>query len=84
MIFTACILIACAINLLTCRWGVGVSDTAVLTFELPENEAAGLFAAPWLEGRQLLATLSGVILPMFMIGLGVYFVARSDKSTAAA
>lgn len=83
MIFFACILGACAVNLLTSRWGTGLSDTAVLTFQRHGGggEVTGLFPASWLGGAQWLSTLTGVLVPMFMIGIGVYFVARGENST---
>ena len=83
IVFLACIALAIVINLVTCRWGVSVNGTTVLSISSQAGaggETSGLFAAPWLEGKQAWAMLLGVLLPMAMLGLGTYFLIRSPKA----
>ena len=84
IVFLACIALAIVINLVTCRWGISVNGTTVLSISSRANaggvDTIGLFAAPWLEGKQAWATLLGVLLPMAMLGLGTYVLIRSPKA----
>ena len=73
---------AIGVNLLVCRWGSNRSDTAIMTFESGPDGAIGAFAAPWLDGRPVAATLLGILLPMFLIGLAAYFLVRKSASKA--
>ena len=72
-----CFGLALGINLVSARWGSNRSETAVMTIDSGIDGATGMFAAPWLIGHPLAATLVGIVLPMFLVGLGCYFLVRT-------
>ena len=75
--FLLCTILAVGINLMAGSWGSNRSETAIMTFDSGIDGATGMFAAPWLVGHPLAATLIGIVLPMFLLGLGAYFLVRA-------
>ena len=86
IVFLACIATAIVINLVVCRWGTSVTGTTVLSIssqaQSHQANTVGLFAAPWLEGKQFWATVLGVLLPMGFLALGVYLFIRNPEAEA--
>ena len=80
---------AVAVNLLTTRWGTDLSASPVMTISVSDtsedeetgDEITGLFAATWLEHTPWLAFGLGVLLPMGLLGTGVYFLVRPVASS---
>ena len=87
LVLLLCVASAVAINLVACRWGTNCTETTVLSFTtrldltgtLGQMNTTGLFAAPWLEGSPLGAVLLGILLPMFLLGLGTYVAVRGPQ-----
>ena len=72
-----CTAMAVGINLAASSWGTDRSDTAIMTFASGIDGSTGAFAAPWLVGHPLAATLIGIVLPMLLLGSGAYFLIRA-------
>ncbi len=78
-----CTGLAVGINLAAGRWGIDRSETAIMTFSSGLDGTSGVFAAPWLVGHPLAATLIGIVLPLFLLSVGTYFLVRALLSRPA-
>ena len=54
-----------------------------MTFSSGLDGTSGVFAAPWLVGHPLAATLIGIVLPLFLLSVGTYFLVRALLSRPA-
>jgi len=79
------------LNLVTCRWGTDVTTAPVMTFSRTEAtfsssgspQFSGLFAAPMLVSVPWLALVLGVLLPLTLLGIGVYVALRQPADETA-
>ncbi len=69
------VLLAIAINLVFCRWGVDLAGSSMLTWSLQDDRQAtpdafgamGLYTAPWMAQRLVLAWILGIVVPILVV-----------------
>ena len=69
------VLVAIAVNLVFCRWGVDLAGSSMLTFNLQEppeampgaSSAIGLYTAPWMAQTAPMAWILGIGLPIVLV-----------------
>ena len=79
------VILAVALNLVTCRWGTDLDTASIMTFaqNTDGTSPVGMFAAPFLATQPWAALLLGVLVPMTLLGVGFYIALRGPKSKMA-
>ena len=69
------VLVAIAVNLVFCRWGMDLAGSSMLTFNLQDTPEAmpgtsstiGLYTAPWMAQAAVMAWILGIGLPIVLV-----------------
>ncbi|MDG2054173.1 MAG: hypothetical protein P8J86_05640 [Phycisphaerales bacterium] len=69
------VLVAIAVNLVFCRWGMDLGGSSMLTFNLQDTPEAmpgasstiGLYTAPWMAQAAAMAWILGIGLPIVLV-----------------